>query len=229
MRKVIYGVVAVLLVPAVSAFFYTIVVLIFGSGDLLQRMIYFFFGTISYLVFFLAFKKPITTYVFGHELTHVLWVLLFRGKIDSMKISKKGGYIRANRKNFLILLAPYFFPLYTLLTILAYIIVSYFHNIDRYFPIVAFAVGFTWSFHILLNALAISRTQDDFQHTGGFFSLVIVILLNIFILGLLTTFISGTVTLHDNFAALKENIPAAYLVVIRGIRNFGNFINKATS
>ncbi len=141
-----------------------------------------------------------------------------------MKISGKGGYIKSNRKNFLILLAPYFFPLYTLLVILAYIIISYFYNIDRYFSIVAFALGFTWSFHILLNALAISKSQDDFQHAGTFFSIVIVILFNTFILGLLVAFISGTCTLHDYFTALSNDIPAAYLLIVTGIRNAGKLI-----
>lgn len=215
MRKIIYGAVGVLLIPALSAILYSTVTLIIQSGDILQRMIYFFFGIVSYFIFFLAFRKPLTTYVFGHEFTHVLWVLLFRGKVDSMKISKKGGYIRSNRKNFLILLAPYFFPLYTLLVILAYIIISYFHDIDRFFQVVAFAIGFSWSFHILLNALAISQTQDDFEHAGGFFSLVVVILCNLFILGLLTAFVSGKVTLPHYFAALKDNIPESYLIVAR--------------
>lgn len=210
--------------PAVSAVLYTSLGLLMQTGDFIQRTLYFLFGIASYLVIFLAFKKPLVTYVFGHELTHVLWVLLFRGKIDSMKISRKGGYIKTNRKNFLILLAPYFFPLYTLLVILANIIISYFYNIDRYFPVIAFALGFSWCFHILLNALAISRSQDDFKHAGTFFSISIVLLFNVFILGLLLTFISGTYTLHDYFAALRENIVAAYLIIATGIKTAVKFV-----
>lgn len=224
LKKALFTIVAILLIPAVSAALYTTLNMIVNSSDFTSRTMYFLFGFASYVIFFLAFKKPLVTYVFGHELTHVLWVLMFSGKVDSMKVSKKGGYIKANRKNFLILLAPYFFPIYTIMVIIAYIIVSYFHDITRYFPIAAFAIGFSWSFHILLNGFAMTKSQDDFEHTGAFFSIVLVVLCNIFILGLLVAFMSSSVNLRGYMHTLRNNIPAVYSLIADGIKSATRFI-----
>jgi hypothetical protein len=223
-KKALFTIAAILLIPAVSAALYTSLNMIVNSSDFTSRAMYFLFGFASYVIFFLAFKKPLVAYVFGHELTHVLWVLMFSGKVDSMKVSRKGGYIKANRKNFLILLAPYFFPIYTILVIVAYILISYFYDISRYFPIAAFAIGFSWSFHILLNAFAMTKSQDDFEHTGTFFSIVLVVLCNIFILGLLVAFISGSVNLRGYMDTLGHNIPAVYTLIGDGIKSAASFI-----
>jgi len=229
LKKAAFNIAALLLIPAVSAVLYTCLSMIVNSSDFSSRIIYFLFGFVSYGIFFMAFKKPLVTYVFGHELTHVLWVLIFSGRIDSMRVSKKGGYIKANRKNFLILLAPYFFPIYTILVIIGYIIVSHFYNISRFFPIVAFAIGFSWSFHILLNALAMARSQDDFEHTGTFFSVVLVVLCNIFILGLLTVFISSSAGMRQYISLLGDHIQAAYGIIAGGVKTAGRFLSDKLS
>ncbi|HEX5790489.1 MAG TPA: hypothetical protein VFY13_05015, partial [Luteolibacter sp.] len=53
-------------------------------------------------------------YVLGHELTHVLFVLLFRGKVSGFHVSTSGGYITTNKTNLLIALSPYFVPFWSL-------------------------------------------------------------------------------------------------------------------
>lgn len=65
-------------------------------------------------------------YVFGHELTHALWAWVFGGKIFEMKVSSEGGVVRTDKSNFLIVLAPYFFPVYVLITLLLWLIAGFF-------------------------------------------------------------------------------------------------------
>ena len=56
-------------------------------------------------------------YVFGHELTHALWTWLFGGQVKKMKVSSSGGHVIISKTNFLIALAPYFFPLYAVIVV----------------------------------------------------------------------------------------------------------------
>ena len=74
-------------------------------------------GAACWLVIFLLLPKPMWIYVFGHELTHALWTWLFGGRVKKMKVTSAGGHVVVSKTNFLIALAPYFFPLYAVLVI----------------------------------------------------------------------------------------------------------------
>ena len=67
-------------------------------------------GAACWLVIFLLLPKPMWIYVFGHELTHALWAWLFGGRVKKMKVTSDGGHVVISKTNFLIVLAPYFFP-----------------------------------------------------------------------------------------------------------------------
>jgi hypothetical protein len=66
---------------------------------------------------FFLLPKPMWIYVFGHELTHALWTWLFGGQVKKMKVTSKGGHVVISKTNFVIALAPYFFPLYVVLVV----------------------------------------------------------------------------------------------------------------
>src|SRR5882757_8295889 len=74
-------------------------------------------GGACWLVIFLLLPKPMRVYVFGHELTHVLWTWLFGGQVKKFKAGSAGGHVVVTKTNFLIALAPYFFPLYVILVV----------------------------------------------------------------------------------------------------------------
>ncbi len=59
--------------------------------------------------------KPMRVYVFGHELTHAIWTWLFGGRVKRFKATSTGGHVVDHEEQFLITLAPYFFPLYVVL------------------------------------------------------------------------------------------------------------------
>ena len=81
---------------------------------------FFTLGAVLWLIAFFGLPRPVIIYVFGHELTHVLWVWLMGGRVSKFRVSSDGGHIVTNRTNFLIALAPYFFPLYSVLAIAVY-------------------------------------------------------------------------------------------------------------
>ena len=76
-------------------------------------------GAACWLVIFAILPKPMWIYVVGHELTHVVWSWLFGGKLKKFKATSQGGEVVITKSNFLVALAPYFFPLYAVLALYA--------------------------------------------------------------------------------------------------------------
>ena len=130
------------------------------------------------LLFFLL-PRPMWIYVFGHELTHALWAWVFGGKIFEMKVSSEGGVVRTDKSNFLIVLAPYFFPVYVLITLLLWLIAGFFFNLDPYLPGLFFLLGMAYGFHVCFTLMMIPMVQSDITSEGWLFSLVTIYLFNI--------------------------------------------------
>src|SRR6266700_349000 len=82
-----------------------------------QEFWFFSLGAVLWLIAFIGLPRPILLYVFGHELTHALWVWLMGGRVSRFRVGRDGGHVVTNRTNFWIALAPYFFPLYSILVI----------------------------------------------------------------------------------------------------------------
>src|SRR5205809_4457967 len=78
-------------------------------------------GAACWVVIYLLLPKPMWIYVFGHELTHALWTWLQGGRVKKFKASAKGGQVVVTRSNFLVALAPYFFPVYAVLVVLVFL------------------------------------------------------------------------------------------------------------
>ena len=213
--RVLYFVLGVLLVPACGALTVTCVRAIALAEDLGSNLLYFGTGFVSHLAFFLVFNKPMRTYIIGHELTHALWVVLMRGRVKRIKVRKQSGYVRATKINPLIALAPYFFPAYMLVVLGLYVLAKQFWPVGGYFNYVLFAVGFTWSFHLLLNTWMLARHQDDVYVAGPIFSYIAIYLLNIIVLALLLCFVSRSITLENISTAAWHDLKYAYGLVVR--------------
>jgi hypothetical protein len=216
-RKAIYFLIGLLLLPACGAVAYSTFRQVAESGDFGTSIVFFLIGFASYLTFFVAFRKPLRPYLLGHELTHALWVVLFQGKVHEIRLSEKRGQVKATKLNTFIALAPYFFPFYTVLVVLAYGIASLWVNFGSYHRLVVFAIGFTWSFHLLLNLYVLQRGQEDLRVSGSFFSLVLISLFNLIVLGLILGFISERITLKGYLPRLAKDVVNFYRVVIRTI------------
>ncbi len=151
-----------------------------------EELRYFGYGVGVWLVVFFLLPKMLLVYVFGHELTHALWVWAQGGRVSAFKVTREGGYIIANRRDFLVSLAPYFFPLYSILAIGVYAAVGWFYPWvwDDQRPLFL-AVGVTWAFHFTFTCWMIPKKQTDLLLHGTFFSLVIIYLANLLVLAVL--------------------------------------------
>ena len=155
---------------------------------------FFSLGVVLWLIAFFGLPRPIVVYVFGHELTHALWVLLMGGRVSRFRVSRDGGHIVTNRTNFFIALAPYFFPLYSILAIGVYGLLSLFYNVQPYGRLLYAVVGATWAFHFTFTCWMIPKSQTDLRDHGTFFSLVIIYLMNLALLSAMLIVASPQIT-----------------------------------
>ncbi|NLG34233.1 MAG: hypothetical protein GX548_02645 [Lentisphaerae bacterium] len=127
------------------------------------------------------FLPPLTrTYVLGHELTHALWSLLFGGRASRLRVSERGGSVRVSKNNVWVTLAPYFFPLYTFVVALIWLLADgLFPVIHPYAPIFLFWIGLTWSFHITFTLRFLAYNQPDIREHGHLFSYTLIYALNL--------------------------------------------------
>ena len=140
--------------------------------------LYFLLGTFLYGAAHLIFRKPILTYVFGHELTHALFAVLFGGSVKSFHATERGGRVTITKSNVFITLAPYFFPLYTVLALLLYGVarLADLRGAEAWLVVLA---GATYAFHLTLTLSFLRVDQDDIREHGVFFSYPLILLFNI--------------------------------------------------
>ena len=136
-------------------------------------------GFLLWLLVYILVPSPVRTYVLAHELTHALWGAVMGAKVSRMRVSKDGGSVTLSKSNVLVVLAPYFFPLYTVLVMLAYALLSFFVEMADYYLLWLGLVGFTWGFHFTFTAGMLLRRQTDILEYGAVFSYVVILLLNL--------------------------------------------------
>lgn len=139
-------------------------------------------GAACWLCVFLLLPKPMLLYVFGHELTHALWTWLFMGRVKRFKASAKGGHVVVTKDNFLIVLAPYFFPLYAVLVVLVFAGGHLIWGWGAYRAWFHLLLGAAYCFHITLTWHVLQTHQSDITSQGYLFSAVIIFLGNITVL-----------------------------------------------
>ncbi|MFC1452821.1 hypothetical protein ACFLSJ_05690 [Verrucomicrobiota bacterium] len=166
-------------------------------------------GYLLWLIVFFSMPRPVRTYVLAHELTHALWGALMGAKVIRMSVTKERGSVTLSKSNFLITLAPYFFPLYTVLVILAYYLLAVFVPVERYAPVWLGLVGFTWGFHFTFTVTTLFQKQTDIRESGHLFSYTIIYLFNVLGICLWIVLVSSP-TLGDMVQAVVSNVGPAF-------------------
>jgi hypothetical protein len=158
---------------------------------------FFSLGALLWLIAFFGLPRPMLVYVFGHELTHALWVLLMGGRVSRFRVGRDGGHIVTDRNNFWIALAPYFFPLYSLIVIGGYGVLGLFVRVQPYGRLLYALIGATWAFHFTFTCWMIPKKQTDLTDHGTFFSLVVIYLMNLALLSVMLVLASSQITFAD--------------------------------
>ena len=172
----------------------------------------FVIGAAAWMVVFFAGMwafgepRPLRVYVFGHELTHAIWVWAMGGRVMRFNVRRDGGHIITDTSNFLIALAPYFYPLYSLVVIALYGIASRFYNLAPFTPLLFGLLGLTWAFHMSFTLWMIPKGQSDLKSHGSIFSIVVIYVMNLLLLLALLLIAAPEVKLSTFTHALLLNV-----------------------
>ncbi len=166
---------------------------------------------------FFCMSRPIRTYVFGHELTHAIWAWAMGARVARFKVSQRGGSVALDRSNFLIALAPYFFPIYTIGVMLLYGALALFLDLQAYAPFWMGMVGLTWAFHLTFTVSMLLQHQPDIVENGRLFSYTVIYLCNA--LGICCWIVGvGAPTLEMLITDLNHDITAVWAAYFAGLQ-----------
>jgi len=178
LNKTVKIILGIALVPFCIGFTWQFGATIFSITYKRDVPYYFIAGGLTYLTAHILFKKPILTYVIGHEMTHAFFTVLFGGKVKSFQASERGGRVSITKSNFVITLAPYFFPLYTFAALIMYWL-AVAADVRMATGWLIFASGTTYSFHLILTFFFLQTDQNDIKEHGAIFSYPLIYLFNI--------------------------------------------------
>lgn len=153
-------------------------------------------GAACWVVIFLLLPKPMWIYVFGHELTHAVWTWIFGGKVKRFKATSEGGHVITTKSNFVIALAPYFFPLYAVLLVLVFFLGDLIWHWRFYLVWFHLLLGAAYAFHVTLTWEILKTRQSDITSQGRLFSAVVIFLGNAMVLVIGIPLLTGHSLLH---------------------------------
>lgn len=159
-------------------------------------------GVVAYIAFHNFVVQPITIYVLAHELTHAIFAAMSGIKVRRIKVSSTQGYVEIEGSNFLIDLAPYFFPLYSFVWATLFLIFGHWFDLSEYYLFFFFILGITLAFHWLSNWETIKIEQPDMKLTGKIFGFIFVLIGNLVFLDIILTIVFIQ---QINFSTLAAN------------------------
>ena len=137
-------------------------------------------GFIFWVTLWLVLPRPARTYVLAHELTHAVWGLAMGARVSRLRVRENGGSVNLSKTNVWITLAPYFFPFYTVLVIVALVPLRFFWpDVQRYMPFWIALIGLTWGFHVTFTIAVLQQRQPDVEEHGRLFSWTLIYILNL--------------------------------------------------
>ncbi len=174
-------------------------------------------GFIFWQIVYAILPRPTRAYVLAHELTHALWGMCMGARVVTLRVRRNTGSVTLSRTNFLISLAPYFFPLYTVLVVVAYYTAKLFISVERYTLFWLGLIGFTWGFHLTFTLASLTQRQSDIRDQGRLFSYTVIYCLNMLGLALGIVLVSR-VTIGQLVDSLCTNMVSSALLVWRGMQ-----------
>jgi hypothetical protein len=179
MPKWVKFLLGILLLPVCAGTGQALGKLLFATAGMSKVWLPFLAGSACWVTIFLLLPKPMLIYVFGHELTHAVWTWLFGGQVKQFKASSDGGHVVTTKNNFVIALAPYFFPVYAVLLVAAFFIGDLFWQWRRsYLTWFHLLLGAAYAFHVTLTWEILKTRQSDITGQGRLFSAVVIFLGN---------------------------------------------------
>ncbi len=201
-------IIAILLLPVCGGAGQTLWMVMSRCGSADTTLVPIGAGAACWLVIYWLLPKPMWLYVFGHELTHAIWVWLFGGSVKKFKATAEGGHVIVDKTNFLIALSPYFFPFYAVLVVVVFGVGHLIWGWKNFFVWFHLCVGAAYAFHITLTAQVLKTQQSDITSQGYLFSAVVIFLGNVLVLLIGLPLLTAKVDLSSMIGWWLENIGA---------------------
>lgn len=182
MRRALRIALALLLLPLAIGCTWALFDLLARSGRASAFWITFGGGIVCWIVIYLLLPRPLWLYVLGHELTHAVWAWLFGARVKRIKVTSQGGFVEITKTNFLIALAPYFFPFYAAVLLAIYGSANLLWDLAPYRPLFHLGLGGAYAFHATLTLDILRTRQSDISGEGILFSCAIIWLGNLGVL-----------------------------------------------
>ncbi len=162
----------------------TILVHVLGN---FKSVLSFVLGAGIYAVIHYTWYDFSRIYVFMHEMTHALAALCCGSRVKDVSVGRESGYVKMDKANVFIVLAPYFVPGYVLITVFVYMIGDLFVDLTPYRQVFLFLMGFFTSFHFIQTFKTLFEAdQPDLKLAGGkVFSVVMIVSANLVVLAVL--------------------------------------------
>ncbi len=139
-------------------------------------------GVAAYAVWH-RLKPPEFLYAFVHEFTHMAFALLTGKKVRSFEVNQGSGKVGLSGTNPVITLAPYFFPLPTMVVLLLGALLDWAFGYPLIWQAAAFLSGLTLCLHVLMTLRALGASQPDIARGGRIFSWVFIFFFGLVFIG----------------------------------------------
>ena len=180
-------------------------------------------GAALYCVIHFGGYKFERMYVWGHEATHAMVAMLCGFRVHSITVNQDSGNVKMDKMNAVVVLAPYFVPLYAIVTGLVYVGLDLFLDASQYRAIFVFIVGFFMAFHFVQTFQTLWEVdQPDLIMAGGrIFSAVMIVLCNAAILLLvLKLLFPQRVQLLQIFSSIASSTYALWKYIYHFVQNW---------
>lgn len=206
---------AILIVPFTVALLLHLPDLFTRYNRITQQMLFAGGGFLFFLILFLFFGPPVKSYILEHELSHIIFALLSGVKVKQVVIRKNEGYVRTEKVNLVIALAPYSLPLYTLVSFVLYRTIALFYRSAVISSIFYSIMGLTLSFHLIATIHYLQLDQPDLKRYGYFPSLILIFTWSMGVISLVLALLFERVQVLEYFRAAVTHGIEFYIGIVR--------------
>jgi hypothetical protein len=171
-----------------------------------------------FVLLFALFGAPVRGYVLEHELSHVLFSAVSGVRVKRMSVRSAQGSVETERVNILIALAPFAFPLYSILLILFNALLAPFTRGATRSLVFHPLFGFSLAYHLLATFHYLQLDQPDLRRYGALASLIFIFTVTIAVLAVLLGAVFARAELLSYFEGSAVQAVRIYARLFRILR-----------
>lgn len=180
-------------------------------------------GFVAGAVFWMILRRKLGFFgVFEHEFAHLVLGLLMFQKPEAFFATATRGHVRVGGKNFLVDLAPYYFPTFSVILLLIFPLLK-----DSAYPVYFPLLGFITGYHLVSKVMDFKFYQGDIRVSGRAFSVLFCLFASLLAFGFIFAFVVGGY--RGGWEFVKAGVPEAGRLLALGYEYLRDFWEFATA